>query len=140
MFLSQVLKYLIVTGNVEWSNNQDLSVKVDTSASSHNVLHGNTISAMDVDATVNIPFALVDEIAEASPAPEDGLQLGDQIVKFGNVESGDDLLPKLASEALSNQDREIPVVVLRQGALINLTVTPRAWQGRDLLGCHFRIL
>ncbi|KAI8017111.1 putative 26S proteasome regulatory subunit p27 [Camellia lanceoleosa] len=119
--------------NVEGSNNQDLSVNVDTSASSHNVLHGNTISAMDVDVTVNIPFALVDEIAEASPAPEDGLQLGDQIVKFGNVESGDDLLPKLASEALSNQDREIPVVVLRQGALINLTVTPRAWQGRGLL-------
>ncbi|CAL5374611.1 unnamed protein product [Camellia sinensis] len=91
-------------GNVEGSNNQDLSVNVDTSASSHNVLHGNTISAMDVDATVNIPFALVDEIAEASPAPEDGLQLGDQIVKFGNVESGDELLPKLASEALSNQE------------------------------------
>ncbi|CAL5374633.1 unnamed protein product [Camellia sinensis] len=121
-------------GNVEGSNNQDLSVNVDTSASSHNVLHGNTISAMDADVTVNIPFALVDEIAEASPAPEDGLQLGDQIVKFGNVESGDDMLPKLAFEALSNQDREIPVVVLRQGALINLTVTPRAWQGRGLLG------
>ncbi|CAL5328214.1 unnamed protein product [Camellia sinensis] len=59
---------------------------------------------------------------------------GDQIVKFGNVEPDDDLLPKLASEALSNQDCEIPVVVLRQGALINLTVTPRAWQGRGLLG------
>ncbi|CAL5328200.1 unnamed protein product [Camellia sinensis] len=72
-------------GNVEGSNNQDLSVNVGTSASSHNVLHGNTISAMDVDVTVNIPFALVDEIAEASPAPEDGLQLGDQIVKFGNM-------------------------------------------------------
>ncbi|THG09298.1 hypothetical protein TEA_028533 [Camellia sinensis var. sinensis] len=71
--------------NVEGSNNQDLSVNVGTSASSHNVLHGNTISAMDVDVTVNIPFALVDEIAEASPAPEDGLQLGDQIVKFGNM-------------------------------------------------------
>ncbi|CAL5374597.1 unnamed protein product [Camellia sinensis] len=122
------------SGNVEGSNNQDLSVNVDTSASSHNILHGNTISAMDADVTVNIPFALVDEIAEASPAPEDGLQLGDQIVKFGNVESGDDMLPKLAFEALSNQDREIPVVVLRQGALINLTVTPRAWQGRGLLG------
>ncbi|GMP35862.1 hypothetical protein CsSME_00008160 [Camellia sinensis var. sinensis] len=128
----------IDSGNLEGSNNQDLSVNVGTSASSHNVLHGNTISAMDVDVTVNRPFALVDEISEASPAAEDGLQLGDQIVKFGNVESGDDLLPKLASEALSNQDREIPVVVLRQGAFINLTVTPRAWQGRGLLGyvCH----
>ncbi|KAI8007441.1 hypothetical protein LOK49_LG07G01183, partial [Camellia lanceoleosa] len=104
-------------GNIEGSNNQDLSVNVGTSASSHNVLCGNAISAMDVDVTVNIPFALVDEIAEASPAAEDGLQLGDQIVKFGNMESGDDLLPKLASEALSNQDREIPVVVLRQDVI-----------------------
>ncbi|KAI8007438.1 DNA-3-methyladenine glycosylase 1 [Camellia lanceoleosa] len=103
--------------NIEGSNNQDLSVNVGKSASSHNVLRGNAISAMDVDVTVNMPFALVDEIAEASPAAEDGLQLGDQIVKFGNVESGDDLLPKLASEALSNQDREIPVVVLRQDVI-----------------------
>ncbi|THG14528.1 hypothetical protein TEA_025265 [Camellia sinensis var. sinensis] len=129
-----------LAGNLEGSNNQDLSVNVGTSASSHNVLHGNTISAMDVDVTVNRPFALVDEISEASPAAEDGLQLGDQIVKFGNVESGDDLLPKLASEALSNQDREIPVVVLRQGAFINLTVTPRAWQGRGLLGYKIHIV
>ncbi|KAI8004080.1 hypothetical protein LOK49_LG08G03222 [Camellia lanceoleosa] len=90
----------ILSRNVEGSNNQDLSVNVGTSASFCNVLHGNTISAMDVDVTVNGPFALVDEISEASLAAEDGLQLGDQIVKFGNVESGDDLLPKLASEAL----------------------------------------
>ncbi|XP_057515028.1 probable 26S proteasome regulatory subunit p27 [Actinidia eriantha] len=122
------------------SNNQDSSVlNVGTSASSHNVLSG-TLSAMDVDVTVSIPFALVDEIAEDSPAAEDGLQFGDQVVKFGNVESGDNLLPKLASEAQTNQGRGIPVVVLRQGALITLTVTPRVWQGRGLLGCHFRIL
>ncbi|PSS08123.1 26S proteasome non-ATPase regulatory subunit 9 [Actinidia chinensis var. chinensis] len=123
------------SGNVEGSNNQDSSVlNVGTSTSSHNVLSGNTISAVDVDVTVSIPFALVDEIAEDSPAAEDGLQLGDQVVKFGNVESGDNLLPKLASEAQTHQGRGIPVVVLRQGALITLTVTPRVWQGRGLLG------
>ncbi|GFS31454.1 26S proteasome regulatory subunit [Actinidia rufa] len=93
---------------------------------------------MDVDVTVSIPFALVDEIAEDSPAAEDGLQLGDQVVKFGNVESGDNLSPKLASEAQTNQGRGIPVVVLRQGALITLTVTPRVWQGRGLLGAVSR--
>jgi len=98
------------------------------------------MSAMGVDATASIPFALVDEIAEDSPAAEDGLQLGDQIVKFGNVESGDNLLSKLASESQSNQGRGMSVVVLRQAALVNLTVTPRVWQGRGLLGCHFRML
>lgn len=92
---------------------------------------------MDVDIIVNLPFAVVDEIAEASPAAEDGLQLGDRIVKFGNVEAGDNLLPRLASEAQTNRDRSIPVIVMRQGTLINLTMTPRAWQGRGLLGYDF---
>ncbi|XP_052200280.1 uncharacterized protein LOC127806802 [Diospyros lotus] len=124
------------SGNVEGSNAQDTSV-VNVG---HNVLMGNTVSAMDVDVNVSIPFALVDEINEASPAAEDGLQLGDQIVKFGNVEYGDVSLPKLASEAQTNQGQGVSVIVLRQGALINLTVTPRVWQGRGLLGCHFRIL
>uniref|UniRef100_A0A5B6YTF9 Putative 26S proteasome non-ATPase regulatory subunit 9 isoform X1 n=1 Tax=Davidia involucrata TaxID=16924 RepID=A0A5B6YTF9_DAVIN len=129
------------SGNVEGSSNQGSSVDhVGTSASSNYVLPRDNINVMDVDVVASIPFAMVDEIAEASPAAEDGLQLGDQIVKFGNVESGDNLLPRLASEAQTNQGRPIPTVLVRQGALINLTVTPRAWEGRGLLGCHFRIL
>lgn len=93
-----------------------------------------TSSAMDVDVIVSIPFAMVDEIADASPAAEDGLQLGDQIVKFGNVEAGDNLLQRLASEAQSNQGHAIPVALIRQGTLVNIKVTPRTWQGRGLLG------
>lgn len=93
-----------------------------------------TSSAMDVDVIVSIPFAMVDEIADASPAAEDGLQLGDQIVKFGNVEAGDNLLQRLASEAQSNQGHAIPVALIRQGTLVNINVTPRTWRGRGLLG------
>ena len=77
---------------------------------------------------------MVDEINESSPAAEDGLQLGDQVVKFGNVESADNLLPRLAAEAQTNQGRPVPMVVIRQGAPFNLTVTPRPWEGRGLLG------
>ncbi|KAG9143703.1 hypothetical protein Leryth_018861 [Lithospermum erythrorhizon] len=101
---------------------------------------GGTASAMDVDVVVSRPFALVDEINEASPAAEDGLQLGDQVVKFGSVEFGENLLQKLAAEAQGNQDRELSVVVIRQGVRVNITMTPRAWGGRGLLGCHFRML
>lgn len=98
---------------------------------------------MDVDVLVSRPFAMVDEITDASPAVEDGLQLGDQILKFGNVEAGDNLLQKLSSEAQSNVGCAIPVIIMRHGTVINLTVTPRAWQGRGLLGyayCLYHLL
>lgn len=130
-----------VQGNNEESSNQNSPVvSAVPSASSYNVVLRDSPSAMDVDVIASIPFVMVDEIADASPAAEDGLQLGDQIVKFGNVEAGENLLQRLASEAQTNQGCAIPVVVLRQGAPINLAVTPRTWQGRGLLGCHFRIL
>lgn len=122
------------SGNDEMSDDQSASVvNVVASASSTNV-HSDSTNAMDVDVIVRVPFALVDEIADASPAGEDGLQLGDQIVKFGNVEIGDNLLQRLASEAQTNQGHGIPVILVRQGAQVNLTVTPRTWQGRGLLG------
>lgn len=112
------------------------------SSTSHNVVLRDSPSSMDVDMMASIPFAVVYEIADASPTAEDGLQLGDQLVKFGTVEYqvGENLLQKLASEAQANQGHAVPVIVMRQGAPINLSVTPRVWPGRGLLGCSFRIL
>jgi len=92
---------------------------------------------MEVDPVVRIPFAMIDEIAEDSPAAEDGLQLGDEIVKFGNVEIGERLQERFMSEAQSNQGCPVSVVVNRRGAFLNLTVTPRPWRGRGLLGYLF---
>lgn len=93
-----------------------------------------TSAAMDVDVVLSRPFAVIDEITEASPAAEDGLQLGDQVVKFGNVQSGENLLRQLAAEAQSNQGCAVSMTVIRQGAMTNVQVTPRVWQGRGLLG------
>ena len=55
-------------------------------------------------------------------------------MKLGNVEYGDNLLSKLASEAQKNQGRPVPMLVMRQGSSINLAVTPRTWRGCVLLG------
>ncbi|XP_022750254.1 26S proteasome non-ATPase regulatory subunit 9-like [Durio zibethinus] len=121
--------------------NQNASVVgAGASASLQNLVLRDCPSANEVDMISSVPFAMVDEIADSSPAAEDGLQLGDQIVKFGNVKAGDNLLQRLASEAQVNEGHPIPVIIMRQGALVNLMVTPRAWQGRGLLGCHFRII
>ncbi|XP_073307120.1 uncharacterized protein [Primulina huaijiensis] len=117
-----------------------LDANVGTSLSVSNPIARDAFNAIDMDIAVSRPFAMIDEITEASPASEDGLQLGDQIVKFGNVEIGENLLQRLAAEVQKNQSQAMPLVVMRQGALITLTVTPRAWSGRGLLGCHFRTL
>ena len=81
-----------------------------------------------------LPFAMIDEITDGSPASLDGLQLGDEIVKFGNVEACDQLQERLISEALSNEDSQVSLVIIRQGSAMNLTITPRKWHGRGLLG------
>ncbi|KAJ6914328.1 hypothetical protein NC651_016561 [Populus alba x Populus x berolinensis] len=124
-------------GNDGVSNNQNSVVSnAVPSATSHNVVLRDSPSSMDVDMMASVPFAVVDEITDASPTAEDGLQLGDQLVKFGTVEYqvGENLLQKLASEAQANQGHAVPVIVMRQGAPINLSVTPRVWPGRGLLG------
>jgi 26S proteasome regulatory subunit N4 len=89
---------------------------------------------MEEDPVPRLPFALIDEITDGSPAAVDGLQLGDEIVKFGNVEAGDRLQERLMSEVLSSEDSQVSLVVIRQGSVMNLTVTPRKWPGRGLLG------
>jgi len=110
----------------------------DVSASLHDTT--SQVSTMDEDPVSGVPFAMVDEITDDSPAAEDGLQLGDQIIKFGNVGMSDEVVRRLASEAQSNEGLPVPLVIMRQGSPLNLTITPRQWHGRGLLGCHFRIL
>ncbi|KAK9706293.1 hypothetical protein RND81_07G115100 [Saponaria officinalis] len=104
------------------------------------VCFGSNSTAAESDVVAYIPFAVIDEIADSSPAAEDGLQLGDQIVKFGSVESGENMLQMVAQEVQRNQGSAISVAIMRHGALSNLSVTPRTWRGRGLLGCHFALL
>uniref|UniRef100_A0A0D9XDT5 Nas2 N-terminal domain-containing protein n=1 Tax=Leersia perrieri TaxID=77586 RepID=A0A0D9XDT5_9ORYZ len=119
-------------------NEQSIPTSSGTTASLHSGLSQN--DPMEEDAVTGLPFAIIDELTDDSPAAVDGLQLWDEIVKFGNVEAGDRLQERLVSEACSNEDCQVSLVIIRQGSSLNLTVTPRKWHGRGLLGCHFRIL
>ncbi|KAK6783584.1 hypothetical protein RDI58_017038 [Solanum bulbocastanum] len=120
---------------------QGSAVNIGSSSSPGNYsVTAATSAAMDIDVVFSRPFAVIDEITEASPAAEDGLQLGDQVVRFGNVQSGENLLQRLAAEAQSNQGCAVTMTVLRQGAMTNVQVTPRVWQGRGLLGRLFELL
>lgn len=106
-------------------------------------------SSMRPPETVVVPpraaFALVDVVAPNSPAEQDGLLAGDTILSFGNISLRSFATPALAMERLpllvqENVNLKIDVDVRRgePGCTTELTVslTPRKWGGRGLIGCH----
>mmetsp|Transcript_108984 Transcript_108984/g.172160 ORF Transcript_108984/g.172160 Transcript_108984/m.172160 type:complete len:216 (+) Transcript_108984:80-727(+) len=89
------------------------------------------------------PFALIDEVSNDSPAQEAGLAIGDLVLRFGHVcrqDTGDLNACFAAIQELVPRsiDSPIEVQVLRGAppAKVLLTLRPRRWQGRGLLGCH----
>jgi len=86
-------------------------------------------------------FAVVDEVAEGSPAAQDGICVGDVLMQFGSVlHCGGGELQRVADELQQHRDQPLQVFVQRQGKLHALCLTPRTWAGRGLLGCHMRPL
>lgn len=87
------------------------------------------------------PYAVVDEVAEGSPAAAAGIQLGDQLCRFGAaVAGGGDELQRVAQELAAHEGQPVQTVFLRAGQQVELTLTPQRWSGRGLLGCHLRPL
>jgi 26S proteasome regulatory subunit N4 len=84
-----------------------------------------------------IPFAIVDEILPNSPAQLAGLEDGDELVRFdsvdGKVQNPLSLIPQIVSD---NANHPILLVVHRNGVEQSISLTPRSWSGRGLLGCH----
>jgi 26S proteasome non-ATPase regulatory subunit 9 len=88
-----------------------------------------------------VPFALVDEVSEESPAHIAGIRIGDKLVEVGTVSgafssSSSSLLTMVAVEVRMNQGKELKVVVQRVDQRVNLILIPRQWHGVGLLGCH----
>eukprot|EP01023_Acetabularia_acetabulum_P057728 TRINITY_DN6738_c0_g1_i3.p1 TRINITY_DN6738_c0_g1~~TRINITY_DN6738_c0_g1_i3.p1 ORF type:complete len:183 (-),score=16.56 TRINITY_DN6738_c0_g1_i3:304-852(-) len=83
------------------------------------------------------PFAIVDEVADNSPASEAGVLVGDELCVFGSVTStSSNQLPLIAQELQENENKVVKTVFLRKGEIIQMNVTPRKWSGRGLFGCH----
>lgn len=89
-------------------------------------------------------FALIDEVSPESPAAAAGLAIGDALLCLGDVRCGSGgaaaALAALGPQVAASEGRALAVQVLRRGERVALTLTPRRWAGRGLLGCHLRPL
>jgi 26S proteasome non-ATPase regulatory subunit 9 len=88
-------------------------------------------------------FALIDEVQPNSPSASAGLCVGDECIHFAGIEFAphdSTLLPRIASAVQASVAQPLRVVVRRDNRTLTLSLTPNAWQGRGLLGCHIKPL
>ena len=82
------------------------------------------------------PFARVGSVAPGGPAAAAGLQPEDRLLRFGHVDaSNHDGLRALALLTRRSEGGTIPLLVLRGASPLELTLSPRHWEGQGLLGC-----
>lgn len=87
------------------------------------------------------PFAKVNSVSVGSPAESAGLQISDQIIKFGTINATNhDHLKALATCTLQSEGQELDLICFRfdedgKRKMVSKTLIPRSdWGGRGLLG------
>ncbi|XP_001359015.1 26S proteasome non-ATPase regulatory subunit 9 [Drosophila pseudoobscura] len=84
------------------------------------------------------PIVVVNLVSPSSPAEEAGLRVGDNICRFGSVNSnnfkGD--LGQIGEVTRNMQNQNVQLKVMRGDQLLDLLLVPKAWSGRGLLGCN----
>ncbi|XP_040842990.1 26S proteasome non-ATPase regulatory subunit 9 isoform X2 [Ochotona curzoniae] len=72
---------------------------------------------------------------------EGGLQVGDEILEFGSVNTQNfQSLHHISTVVQHSEMKPLSVTVLRQGQKHQLRLVPKRWTGKGLLGCNIVLL
>lgn len=86
------------------------------------------------------PILLVTMVAPSSPAEECGIRKDDEILEFGSINHNNFRELKQISElAMHRQNQPISLKIKRQNRNFDITLIPKTWSGRGLLGCNIVI-
>jgi 26S proteasome regulatory subunit N4 len=98
------------------------------------------IEPMDTDQSRTAPqtsFLKVNLVSPGSPAETAGLQVRDEILEFGTINSGNfKELQQIGQLVQACANKNVNIRVKRNNAVHELTLTPKTWPGRGLLGCN----
>lgn len=93
--------------------------------------------AMNQDQSLPQPFARVNAVTPGSPASISGLQVDDEIIAFGSVDTHNfQSLQNIATVVQHSEGKPLSVTVIRNGKKLHLGLTPKCWAGKGLLGCN----
>ncbi|XP_006894708.1 PREDICTED: 26S proteasome non-ATPase regulatory subunit 9 isoform X1 [Elephantulus edwardii] len=82
-------------------------------------------------------FAKVNSISPGSPASTAGLQVDDEIVEFGSVNTQNfQSLQNVGDVVQHSEGKPLNVTVIRRGERHQLRLVPTRWAGKGLLGCN----
>lgn len=86
------------------------------------------------------PILIVTMVSPNSPADQAGIRSDDEILEFGSINHDNFKELKQVSElVMHRQNQSINLKVNRQGRNIDITLIPKTWSGRGLLGCNIVI-
>ncbi|XP_078083643.1 26S proteasome non-ATPase regulatory subunit 9 [Mustelus asterias] len=93
--------------------------------------------AMEHEISVPTAFAKIDTVTPGSPASTSGLQVGDEIIEFGSVNTQNfQNLQNIATVVQRSEGKPLNVTIIRNGQNVHVSLTPQRWSGRGLLGCN----
>lgn len=100
--------------------------------------NGDKIPSTEAFPPTRGPIGLIDQIADKSPAMLAGLQNGDLLLAFGTItaESSGNVLSLIPNVVQMSINQPLPLIIRRQGVAMNISIIPRAWGGKGLLGMH----
>lgn len=84
-----------------------------------------------------VPILIVTFVSPSSPADASGLRADDGIIEFGSINLTNFKELKQISELVMHRKNEpITLKIKRNDRIHDLTLIPKEWSGRGLLGCN----
>ncbi|KAF7398953.1 hypothetical protein HZH66_006850 [Vespula vulgaris] len=83
------------------------------------------------------PFLRVNLVSPSSPAEVAGIQVDDLIIEFGSINYGNfKTLKDIATLVEHSRYKSLDIKLKRGSSILALTLIPRPWDGKGLLGCN----